>query len=380
MKHVDFLFKGFCFSGSKVGLRLFLLLLLAFSGLESRAQVKDFVTGADLGWLTESESRGHKVYNSAGEAMEGTALMKSFGMEAVRIRVWVDPIKHGNWCSKEDALNKALRAKALGMDVMIDFHYSDWWADPKKQNIPAAWSGHSYEEMKEDVRAHTIEVLEFLKAFGVEPRWVQVGNETTHGFLWSVKSDPATGWPAPDGEGNIIITEDMARAETNPEHYAGLFQAGYEAVKQVCPEATVIVHLDDGFDRNLYDWNLGILRDHGAKFDMVGMSLYPYWALEENKRDSAEATITECMENIKHVAKEFGCDVMLVEVGMDALNPEEGYRQLSRIIREAKENTEGYCRGIFYWEPECKPSQYRLGAFSEDGHPTKIMQAFEENR
>lgn len=355
-------------------------IVACFGSVGAAAQADDFVTGADLGWLTEAEFRGNKVYSADGEAMEGTALMRSYGMDVVRIRVWVDPSRHQNWCSKEDALNKALRAKALGMDVMIDFHYSDWWADPAKQNIPAAWSGHTYEQMKDDVRQHTVEVLTFLGTYGIVPRWVQVGNETTHGLLWSVKSDPRTGWPEPDSLGNNIITEDVARAETHPEQYAGIIQAGYEAVKQVCPDAIVVVHLDDGFDRELYDWNLGILQRYGTQFDMVGMSLYPYWALEGNKRDDADATITECIENIKHVAETFGCDVMLVEVGMDAYAPEEGYRQLKRILTEARYNTDGRCRGVIYWEPECRPSQYRLGAFTEDGRPTKIMQAFEECR
>lgn len=357
---------------------LILSLLTLLAPLPAAAQDKDFVTGADMGWITEYESQGHKFYDEQGRAVEATALMKSYGMSAIRIRVWVDPTKHGNWCSKEDALNKALRAKALGMDVMIDFHYSDWWADPGKQNIPAAWTGHSFEQMKQDVRNHTIEVLTFLKGYGIEPRWVQVGNETTHGLLWSVKSDPTTGWPLPDSLGNNVIIDDMARAETHPEHYAGIIDAGYAAVKEVCPKATVIVHLDDGFDQALYDWNLGILKQHGARFDMVGMSLYPYWAMEGKKRATAEQTITDCMANIRHVARKFGCDVMIVEVGMDALHPDEGYDQLTRILREARTQTDGRCRGVIYWEPECRPSQYRLGAFSEDGRPLKIMKAFKE--
>ena len=349
--------------------------LLIYS-LASWAQTNDFVTGADMGWLTEYESKGYHLYDNQGNQREGTALMRDYGMSAVRIRVWVDPIRHGNWCSKEDALNKALRAKALGMDVMIDFHYSDWWCDPAKQPIPRAWEKYDYAQMKEAVKAHTVEVLTFLQTYGIEPRWVQVGNETTHGLLWSVRTDPATGWEIKDSLGQTTITLDMARAETHPERYAGIIQAGYEAVKSVLPKALVIVHLDDGFDQKLYDWNLGILRKYGTKFDMVGMSLYPYWAIEGHKQASADETITNCMNNIKHVARQFGCDVMIVETGMDAYHPDEGYRQLCRILREARTGTDGHCRGVFYWEPECRPSQYRLGAFTEDGRPTRIMQAY----
>lgn len=358
-------------------MRKILLPILTFLlSLASWAQGNDFITGADLGWITEYESKGYKFYDQQGREREATDLMRDYGMEAVRIRVWLNPVRHGNWCSKEDALNKALRAKALGMDVMIDFHYSDWWCDPQKQPIPKAWEGMTYEQMREALKAHTIEVLSFLKTYGIEPRWVQVGNETTHGLLWSVVTDPATGWEVKDSLGRTTVTDDMAKAETHPERYAGMIAAGYEAVKSVLPQAIVIVHLDDGFDQKLYDWNLGILRKYGAKFDMVGMSLYPYWATEGKKQKTADETITNCMSNIKHVSKKFGCDVMLVEVGMDAYAPEEGYRQLCRILREARTQTDGHCRGVFYWEPECKPSQYRLGAFGEDGRPTKIMQAY----
>ena len=340
----------------------------------------DFWLGADISWITEMEANGHKFYNENGEERECTALMKEMGLNAVRLRVWVDPSAHGNWCNKEDLLVKCQRAKELGMAIMVDFHYSDWWADPNKQNIPASWSGHSYEEMKQDLANHTIEVLQYLKDNGIEPKWIQVGNETRFGFLWSVKSNE-WGWPEVDENGNTTITESMGHAINNPEQYAGFFATGYDACKQVFPNAIVIAHLDNGFDQELYDWNLGILKDNGAKWDMIGMSLYPYWAMDGGYRDDAETTITDCIANIRHVSEKFDCDVMIVETGfyVDEENPEileQGRQQLARVIRESINETNGRCKGVFYWEPECKPSQYRLGAFTEDGHPTVIMDAF----
>ena len=346
-------------------------------------EVVDFYKGADISWVTELESKGHKFYNANGEERECTALMKEYGMNAIRLRVWVDPSKHDNWCNKEDVLVKAKRAKALSMEVMVDFHYSDWWADPAKQNIPASWKGHSYEEMKKDVANHTKEVLQFLKNNDITPKWVQVGNETTNGMLWSVKTNEQ-GWEIKDENGNTTITESMGHATRNPEQYAGFFKAGYEAVKEIFPNAVVIVHLDNGFDEDLYNWNLDILKNNGAKFDMIGMSLYPYWA-ESFHNKTAEQTISGCMANIKRVSAKYGCDVMIVETGMlcadeqgklaSASVLEEGYKQLARIIKESKEVG---CKGVFYWEPECKPSQYKLGAFTENGRPTRKMDAFKE--
>ncbi len=325
----------------------------------------DFALGADISWVTEMEARGQKLCNAAGEETDCFALMKELGLNAVRLRVWVDPTEHGGWCDSRDLLVKARRAAELGMDVMVDFHYSDWWADPAKQNIPAAWKGHDYAQMKTAVADHTREVLQLLKDNGLTPKWVQVGNETSDGFLW-----------------------DMGRASVNPEQYAGLFAAGHDAVKEVFPDAAVIVHLDNGFDSGLYDWNLDILRDNGAEWDMVGMSLYPYWAMDAGKEENAEQTVTDCIANIRHVAGKYGCDVMIVETGMECGDDngdlvsdeklEEGRALLGRIIRESIENTDGRCRGVFYWEPECRPGQYRLGAFTEDGRPTVIMDAFSE--
>ena len=346
-------------------------------------EVVDFYKGADISWVTELESKGQKFYNANGEERECTALMKEYGMNAIRLRVWVDPSKHDNWCNQEDLLVKAKRAKALGMEVMVDFHYSDWWADPAKQNIPASWKGHSYEEMKKDLADHTKEVLQLLKNNGITPKWVQVGNETTNGMLWSVKTNEQ-GWEIKDENGNTTITESMGHATRNPEQYAGFFKSGYEAVKEIFPDAVVIVHLDNGFDEDLYNWNLDILKNNGAKFDMIGMSLYPYWA-ESFHNKTAEQTISGCMANIQKVKAKYGCDVMIVETGMlcadeqgklaNASVLEEGYKQLARIIKESKEVG---CKGVFYWEPECKPSQYKLGAFTEDGRPTQIMDAFKE--
>lgn len=339
-----------------------------------------FAVGADIGWLTEMESKGQKWYNWKGEERECTALMKEFGMNAVRLRVWVDPVKHGNWCNKEDVLVKALRAKRLGMDIMVDFHYSDWWADPTWQNIPESWQKLSYKKMKQALANHTIEVLTFLKQNGINPKWVQVGNETSNGMLWNVVTDPVTGWAVKDANGKNTITKTMGHIDQNPEQYAGFIGAGYDAVKSVFPKAKVIVHLDNGFDNSLYNRNLDIVKAGGGKWDIIGMSLYPYYAVTTGMEPSAKRSIFDCMKNIRELSKKYDCDVMIVETGyeVDEQNPWKmalGREQYSELLRRAQTETQGRCKGVFYWEPECRPSQYKLGAFTEDGHPTDIMRA-----
>jgi arabinogalactan endo-1,4-beta-galactosidase len=214
--------------------------------------------------------------------------------------------------------------------------------------------------MRRDLRAHTIEVLQLLKQNGITPRWVQVGNETANGLLWP-----------------------MGHIKDNPKQYAGFIRTGYDAVKEVFPDALVIVHLDRGHKQSLYDWNLDIVKQYGGRFDMVGMSLYPYWAQRDHPELNADSIITDCIRNIRHVSQKYGCDVMIVETGyeVDEAHPEvmdEGRRQLARVIREARTETDGHCRGVFYWEPQCLPGHYRLGAFDSKAKPTAIMDGFIE--
>lgn len=328
--------------------------------LAQHNSVGDFVKGADVGFLLGQERRGVKFHDRNGKERECLELLKNdYQMSAIRMRVWVNP--RGGDCDKHALLVMAKRVKALGMDLMVDFHYSDSWADPAKQPIPAAWQDHSYKQMKKDVREHTIDVLTLLKENGIEPRWVQVGNETANGLLWP-----------------------MGHIEKNPKQYAGFIRAGYDAVKKVFPKAIVIVHLDRGHNQSLYDWNLDIVKKHGGRFDMVGMSLYPYWAMEGHPELRADDIITDCIANIRHVSEKYQCDVMIVETGyeVDEQHPEkmeEGRRQLTRVVTEARNETGGHCRGVFYWEPQCLPGGYKLGAFDSNAAPTAIMDGFIEN-
>jgi len=339
--------------------RLIGLTMMACIALQAQAQQKDFVKGADVGFLTGQEQRGVVFHDRSGQERECLELLRDdYQLSAIRMRVWVNPKNGMN--DKNELLAMALRAKALGMDLMVDFHYADSWADPSQQPIPAAWQGHSYKQMKKDLRAHTVDVLTLLKQNGVTPRWVQVGNETANGLLWP-----------------------MGHIKDNPKQYAGFIRAGYDAVKEVFPETQVIVHLDRGHKQSLYDWNLDIVKKYGGRWDMIGMSLYPYWARRDHPEIQADSIITDCIRNIRHVSQKYGCDVMIVETGYetDESRPElmeEGRRQLARVVREARTMTDGRCRGVFYWEPQSMPGHYRLGAFDSKAMPTAIMDGFIE--
>ena len=139
--------------------------------MQGQNVTKDFVKGADVGFLAGQERHGVKFHDRNGRERECLELLKNdYQMSGIRLRVWVNP-RNGD-CGKEEVLAMARRVKALGMDLMIDFHYADSWADPAKQPIPAAWKDHTYKQMRKDLRRHTIEVLSLLKRNGIEPRWV----------------------------------------------------------------------------------------------------------------------------------------------------------------------------------------------------------------
>ena len=327
---------------------------IALCGFFSIAQAENpFALGADISWTIEQESKGVMNHDINGNPMENTALMKEYGLNAIRLRVWVNSETGFN--TPEHVLELARRASQLGMDIMIDFHYSDNWADPGHNNIPREWKNLEIVDVKGKLADHTRSTLKLLKDNGINVKWVQVGNETTNGMMWPV-----------------------ARIPDHMETYVELSNAGYNAVKEVYPEAIVITHLDDGYNLFLYEYVFNAMRRLGGKFDAIGMSVYPYWS----KRDqTTKEAVTDIIDNINVLSKEFGCPVIIVETGATVWMPEEGYDFLSRLITAAKNDTNGNCTGVFYWEPTGVHTpledSYGLGAF-ECFKPTKIMDAFKE--
>ena len=179
--------------------------------------------GADVGWLSEMEAQGRVFYTRDGQRADLFEVLKQQGINAIRLRVWVHPADGYNGI--DDVIAKAHRAQAAGMRLMLDFHYSDSWADPQQQTKPAAWADYSVAQLAAAVAEHTRSSLAALRSAGITPEWVQVGNETRDGMLW------------PEG-----------RATTHMDNYALFVRSGYDAVKAVFPQAQVIVHVDNCHD------------------------------------------------------------------------------------------------------------------------------------
>lgn len=305
-----------------------------------------FAKGADISWLTQMEDQ-HVVFRFPdGSEGDCISILKSQGINAVRFRLWVDPIN--KYSSTDDVIAKSLRAKAAGCDIMLDFHYSDSWADPGKQNIPSAWYGLNLDQLVVKVNEYTRETLMRFKEAGITPKWVQVGNETGNGMLWP-----------------------FGKADVSPKGYARLSNAGYDAVKEIFPDAKVIVHLENGQNPDLYRWLFGLLADNGGKWDVIGMSLYP-------EPDNYAWMVSECRRTILEMIQKYDTELMLCEVGMGNSYVAECKEFLTLCLNLQDEIPGGRFLGVFYWEPQVYNdwNGYKKGAFTSDGSPSEAMSAF----
>ncbi|MFC7258503.1 glycosyl hydrolase 53 family protein [Streptomyces lutosisoli] len=209
------------------------------------------IKGADISSLAKSEALGGVYKTSSGTTGDAVAILKSSGMNYARLKVWVNPADGYN--NKTRVLAMAKRIKAQGMKLLVDFHYSDTWADPGKQTKPTAWASHSYSQLKTDVYDHTYDVLNALKAQGTTADMVQIGNEINGGMLWS--------------EGST----------SNWSQLAGLLNSGYSAAKAVSSSTLVALHLANAGDDATVRWWFDNAATYGINYDVIGLSYYGYW-------------------------------------------------------------------------------------------------------
>ncbi len=340
-----------------------------------------FVRGADVSWASEMEydmtHNPSRIGGTAFKDSKGNAglypVLKATGINAIRLRVWVRPEDPNGWSGKEDVVKMAKRAAEAGMAVMIDFHYSDFFADPSRQNTPSEWSGLDLNGLCAKVSEHTRNVLTALKSAGETPLWVQVGNETRPGMLWETGR----------------LYNDKGEISGGWSNYAALSNAGYDAVKSVFPAAKVIIHIDNAYQDNT--WFFDKLKAAGGKFDMIGLSHYPM----TNPSMTWKAMNSSAILNIKSLAAKYGCRVMVCEVGVKNTASDLAASTLCMTEFMNSVKSLSVCAGVFYWEPQVdgkwrpaiyeRPDRdwgaYNMGAFSSDGSaitPTAILSAFGE--
>ncbi len=310
-----------------------------------------FFKGADISWLAQMEATGYVFYDENGNPADCLDLLMARGINAVRLRVFVHPSndKISGHCSPEETAQMAARAKEKGLDVMIDFHYSDTWADPAHQTKPATWANVSFTALQDSLYTHTQYTLNLLKQAGVTPKWVQIGNEIPSGMLW------------PSGHIN------------NPQQLAQLLSKGHQAVKDIDTTIQTIVHIDQGNDNARFRWFFDLMQQNGAQFDIIGASYYPHWLGTDYT-----VTIADLGNNLQDMVTRYNKPVMIVEVGGDYWQVQNSKDLLIATIGAAKDVPNNQCLGVFYWEPQgAKPwSGYQLNCWKDNGRPSLALDAF----
>ncbi|WP_026931467.1 glycoside hydrolase family 53 protein [Glycomyces tenuis] len=319
------------------------------------------VRGADVSMTEEVESLGG-AFRADGRERELFGLLAESGVNTVRLRTWVDPYDEtgapymGGTNDLEATVRLARRAGDSGLGLLLDLHYSDFWADPKKQSTPKSWRRLTGEALEAKVHEYTAEVLARLDAEGLAPEMVQVGNEITNGMLWP--------------EGRTPRFDDGARAfgpddEPAWDRLAGLLKAGLAAV----PEGVrSVIHLDFGGANELYRGWFDRALARGVDCDVIGLSYYPFW----------HGTLDDLSRNMNDIATRYGKDVLVVETACAHTEASpEGHRSLvtpelvakagypadadgqARFLRDLYAAVaavpNGHGLGAVYWEPAWLP-------------------------
>jgi arabinogalactan endo-1,4-beta-galactosidase len=324
--------------------------LLLFAGWRPVAAqtTPAFAKGADISWVTEMEAANYKFINKAGAQQDLFALLKNdYALNTIRLRVWVSPT--GGYSGAADVLAKAQRAQAQGQRLLIDFHYSDSFADPGQQTKPAAWQNYTVAQLKQAVYDHTASVLTLLKTNGITPEWVQVGNETNDGMLWP--------------EGRLTVNGFA--------NFAAFVDQGYAAVKAVSPTTKVIAHFANGQNNGAFRYYFDGLKANNARWDVIGLSLYP-------DADTWPTFTAQAQANMNDMVSRYpGKEVMVVETGMANYVPVATRQMLFDLIAKTQAVPNNKGLGVLYWEPEAYNWKgYTLGAWGTDGRATVAMDGF----
>jgi len=268
--------------------------------------------GADISFLPQLEDRG-MTFSDNGVARDPILILRDHGFNYVRLRIFNDPARDSGYspgrgfCDLQHTLQMAKRVKAAGMKLLLDFHYSDTWADPGKQYKPAAWRNLSFADLKKALFDYTVEVVTALKRQGTVPDMVQVGNEINHGLVWP--------------EGSIM----------HPDSMAALISAGVAGVKSVDPAIVIMLHIALGGQHDEAVFFLDQVLARKVPFDVIGLSYYPQW----------HGTVADLQANMNELLKRYGKSVIVAEYSARK-------REVNSVAYELP-GQQG--KGTFIWEP-----------------------------
>lgn len=287
-----------------------------------------FVKGMDLSTLLELERCGAKYYDN-GEERDLLAIMKSYDVDTIRIRLWNDPWSETgeSYGAGENDLKTSLeiakRVTAAGFGVLLNFHYSDFWADPGKQIKPKTWADYGVKELEQAVYDYTLESMQTFLDAGVNITMVQVGNELSNGLLWP--------------EGKV----------PNYDNIATFVNAGIRAVRKADATIPVMIHLDNGGNNALYREWFDNFTKRGEDFEIIGLSYYPFW----------HGSLQMLNDNMNDIAERYGKDLVIAEVSMGyTMEDYKNYEKLSDEDRKGYATRPALVEKIEY--PMTKQGQY----------------------
>lgn len=287
-----------------------------------------FVKGMDLSTLLELERCGAKYYDN-GEERDLLTIMKSYDVDTIRIRLWNDPWSETgeSYGAGENDLKTSLeiakRVTAAGFGVLLNFHYSDFWADPGKQIKPKAWADYGVKELEQAVYDYTLESMQTFLDAGVNITMVQVGNELSNGLLWP--------------EGKV----------PNYDNIATFVNAGIRAVRKADAAIPVMIHLDNGGNNALYREWFDNFTKRGEDFEIIGLSYYPFW----------HGSLQMLNDNMNDIAERYGKDLVIAEVSMGyTMEDYKNYEKLSDEERKGYATRPALVEKIEY--PMTKQGQY----------------------
>ena len=307
--------------------------------------------GSDSSEIPEVESTGAK-WLLRGTAKDPVQLAKDAGWTAMRLRVWNAPTD--GFCDKAHTLAMAKRIHDAGLKLMIDFHYSDWWADPAKQNKPAAWKDLSMDALTGAVTDYTSEVIGALVKQGTPPDVVQCGNEVTNGMLW------------PEGRLNINLD--------GWDNFIRLSNAAIGATKAACPKAKIMVHIDQGGRNSVSRFWFENYFKRGGQADILGLSYYPFW----------HGSLAELEQNLRYLATTYKKPILIAETAYPHLGwndktraydenavPIPEYKATpagqaaytSKLIQIVRRVPNGLGAGVLWWAPHWIGSKGRGGGW-----------------
>jgi len=284
------------------------------------------ILGADVSSLSKAEDLGGVYRTESGTPGDALATLRDHGLNWIRLRAWVDPADgyHGT----EELLSMARRAKQMGIKVLVDLHYSDFWTDPAKQWTPATWQGRTFPELKQIMVEYTRGVVLALASQETPPEMIQLGNEITTGMLWDYAATRTGESTADDGYGTGTLL--TVRHTENWDNLAELLTAAYDAVKSVSPATRVMLHIDAGGNNPLYQWWFGNITERGVPFDLIGASYYPFW----------HGSLADLQGNLNDISSRLDMDVVVVETAYPfTLASSDGW---PNVISDPNQLAEGY--------------------------------------